>query len=215
MALGSHRGSFRVALGWLWGRNRLPINTLWGGFGLALGGFVRPFFILHSSFCPRLRVAWRGGAWGLQIADCKWPIARPVALFGFSFQISAFQLLPECGLGWLWPAVQGSRFRVQGSRFHVHHKHPKYNSPLPPPSGWTGGTLVPPWTYPGTIGPLPDLLFDQARLFKSVSSGFSVAQPYLGLDVGCWMFRVGCSVSLARRSRFAVGLRCPPPTGYT
>src|ERR1035437_2639104 len=61
--------------------------------------FVRPFFTLHSSFCPRLGVAWRGCTWGLQIADAKWPIARPVALFGFSFQVSAFQLLPECGFG--------------------------------------------------------------------------------------------------------------------
>ena len=173
----------------------------------------------------------------MQIADGKWRIARPVALFGFSFQLSAFQLLPECGFGWLarFPASISAfyfllsafawRWLVRAIRcwmldvrcwmFRVPHKHPKYNLPLPPPSGWSGGTLVPPWTYPGTIDPLPDLLFDQARLFKSVSSGFSLAQPYLGLDVGCWMFRVGCSVSLARRSRFAVGLRCPPPTGYT
>jgi hypothetical protein len=100
----------------------------------------------------------------------------------FYFVLSAF------AWRWLVRDVQGSRFRVQGSRFRVHHKHPEYNSPLPPPSGWSGGTLVPPWAYPGTIDPLPDLLFDQARLFKSVSSGFSVAQPYLGLDVGCWMF---------------------------
>jgi hypothetical protein len=28
----------RVALGWLWGRNRLAINRLWGGFDVALGG---------------------------------------------------------------------------------------------------------------------------------------------------------------------------------
>jgi hypothetical protein len=30
-----------VALGWLWGRNPLAINTLWGGFDVALGGFTR------------------------------------------------------------------------------------------------------------------------------------------------------------------------------
>src|ERR1035437_3592118 len=35
------------------------------------------------------------------------------------------------------------------------------------------------------------------------------------LDVQCWMFSVGCSVFLARRSRFAVGLRCPQPPGCT
>src|ERR1035437_10980712 len=106
----------------------------------------------------------------------------PFLVSAFSFQLSAFQLLPDCGFGWLvrshasisafyfvlsaiawrWVgrAVQGSRFRVQGSRFRVHHKHPKYNSPLPSPPGWSGGTLVPPWTYPGTIDRLPDPIFE-------------------------------------------------------
>src|ERR1039458_267437 len=61
--LHSHRGGLRVALGWLWGRNPLAINRLWGGFKMALGGFAGPstFCILpstfallpflHSSFC--------------------------------------------------------------------------------------------------------------------------------------------------------------------
>jgi hypothetical protein len=31
-----------VALGWLWGANQLPINTLCGGFDVALGGFADP-----------------------------------------------------------------------------------------------------------------------------------------------------------------------------
>jgi hypothetical protein len=107
VALGWLCGSFGVALGWLWGAYRLAINTL----------------------CGRFRVAWCGCTWGLQIADGKWPIARPIALLGFSFQLSAFQLLPDCGFGWLvlsaivWRwlgrAVQGSRFRVQGSGFKV------------------------------------------------------------------------------------------------
>src|ERR1035437_1530186 len=88
--------------------------------------------------------------------------------------------------------VRGSGFRVQGSRFRVHHKHPEYNSPLPPPSGWSGGILVPPWTYPGTIDHLPDHLFDQARLFKSDPSGVSSLYRCSGLDVGCWMLDVGC-----------------------
>jgi hypothetical protein len=58
--------------------------------------------------------------------------------------------------------------------FGVHHKHPKYNVPLPPPSGWSGGTLVPPWTYPGTIDPLPNPIIDQAGLSDSDSCGPSV-----------------------------------------
>ena len=40
-----------VALGWLWGRNRLAISRLWSGFKVALGGFARPLCILPSSFC--------------------------------------------------------------------------------------------------------------------------------------------------------------------
>ena len=42
-----------VALGWLWGRNPLAINTLCGGFDVALGGLRRYFCfpaILHSTF---------------------------------------------------------------------------------------------------------------------------------------------------------------------
>jgi hypothetical protein len=72
------RGGFRVALGWLWGRNPLAINTLWGGFDVALGGFPQPiasisafcflllpdwpFCLLHSAFCLRFGVALDGFA---------------------------------------------------------------------------------------------------------------------------------------------------------
>src|ERR1035437_8103085 len=162
----------------------------------------------------------------------KWPIAQPVALFGFSFQLSAFQLLPGCGFGWLarCPAPISAfyfvlsafawRWLVRAIRcwmldvrcwmFGIHHKHPKYNSSLPPPSGWSGGTLVPPWTYPGTIDPLPDLLFNQARLFTSVSSGLSVAQPYLGLDVGCSVLDVRFPSLAVRDSQLAFGVRHRP-----
>ena len=96
------------------------------------------------------------------------------------------------------PGFQGSRFRVQGSKFGVCHKLPKYNPPLPPPSAWTGGGLVPPWTYPGTIDPAPAPLFDQAHLSNAVSSGVSALSPYSALDVGCWMFDVRCSPPVPR-----------------
>ena len=49
-------GSLEVALGWLWGRNRLPINKLWGGFEVALGWPCRLFIIHPSSFILRLKV---------------------------------------------------------------------------------------------------------------------------------------------------------------
>jgi hypothetical protein len=35
VALGSHEGGFRVALGWLWGRNGVPSICLVYGFGVA------------------------------------------------------------------------------------------------------------------------------------------------------------------------------------
>src|ERR1035437_291134 len=111
---------------------------------------------------------------------------------------------PEGGLGWLRPGFQGSRFRVQGSKFGVCHKHPEYNPPLPPPSAWTGRGLVPPWTYPGTIDPAPAPLLDQAHLSNAVSSGVSALSPYSALDVVCWMLEVRCS-----GSKFASGAPHP------
>src|ERR1019366_2281468 len=105
------------------------------------------------------------------------------------------------GLGWLCPAFQGSKFDVRGSRFGANHKHPESNSPAAPPSGWSGGTLDKPWACPGTIDPLPDPIFDQARLSKSVSRGSSAHSRHSALDVGssmlevrCWKFDVGSSM---------------------
>src|ERR1035437_9740546 len=118
---------------------------------------------------------------------------------------------PEGGLGWLCPAVQGSKFEVQGSRFGAQHKRSEYNPPLPPPSGWSGGTLLPPWTYPGTIDPMPNPILDQAGLSESASCDSSAGQRRRGLEVGDSMFDGGYPVFPARRTRFAVGLRCPAP----
>ncbi len=69
--------------------------------------------------------------------------------------------------------------------FGVFHKPPEYNSPSAPPYGWSGGTLDKPWTYPGTIDTLPDLIFDQARLSKSVSRGSAAGSRCQALNVGC------------------------------
>jgi hypothetical protein len=52
VALETHWGRIVGALGWLWSRNRLPINTLCGGFDVALGGLrgaAPP--LLFSTFC--------------------------------------------------------------------------------------------------------------------------------------------------------------------
>ena len=98
--------------------------------------------------------------------------------------------------------------------FGVYHKLTKYNPPLPPPPGRSGDTLVPPWTYPGTIDHLPDPLFDQALLSKSVFSGVSALCRCSGLDVKGWMLGLGCSVFPTRRSSFAVCLRRPAPLKY-
>jgi hypothetical protein len=74
-------------------------------------------------------------------------------------------------LGWLCPAVQGSKFEVRGSKFGVQYKLSEYNSPSAPPSGRPGGTLEIPWTYPGTIEPSQHPVFDQPGLSKSLSYG--------------------------------------------
>jgi hypothetical protein len=100
VALGWLCGSFGVALGWLWGAYRLAINTL----------------------CGRFRVAWCGCTWGLQIADGKWPIARPIALLGFSFQHFSFcQIVALGGLCFLLLSGGGlaGLFKVRGSGFKV------------------------------------------------------------------------------------------------
>jgi hypothetical protein len=44
-----------VALRWLWGAYPLAINTLWGGFDVALGGDFNSSFIIHPSSFPPLR----------------------------------------------------------------------------------------------------------------------------------------------------------------
>ena len=36
----------------------------------------------------------------------------------------------------------------------THHKRSEYTFPLPPPAGWSGGTLDTHWTYTGPIDPL-------------------------------------------------------------
>ena len=56
VALGSHWGRIGVALGWLWSRNWLPINTLCGGFDVALGGFaVLRFPAIQNALFSRIR----------------------------------------------------------------------------------------------------------------------------------------------------------------
>ena len=92
-----------------------------------------------------------------------------------------FQLSPKCGLGWLCPGVQGSRFAVRGSKFGVQYKLSEYNPPLPPRSGRSGGTLDIPWTYPGTIDPLQNPISKQASLSKSISGGPDAGQRCSGL----------------------------------
>src|ERR1035437_1852758 len=128
VALGWLWGSLGVALGWLWGAYAVPINRPWGGLGVALGGFAQPPF-------------W--------------------------FQLSAFSISPFAQL-WLWGGLPAqsritnhlrlqvalpgcSRFEVQSSVFSISLSNT--NSPPAPPSGWSRGTLVPPWTCPIPIDP--------------------------------------------------------------
>jgi hypothetical protein len=176
VALWEPCGSFRVALGSHWYRIGVALGWLWW----ALTG-ISAFCILPSAFAA----VWLGVA---VPGDCKWPMANG-QLRGLSPPISTFCFvpLPEGAFEWFCPAFQGSKFEVQGSRFRVRHKHPEYKSPLPPPSGWSGGGLVPPWTCPGTIDPPQDPIFDQAGLSKSVACGSSTVQRRPGLEVGSWI----------------------------
>ena len=49
--------------------------------------------------------------------------------------------------------------------FGIYHKRPEYNPPPAPPSGWSGGTLVPPWHLPIPIEPPKRGVFDETSLY--------------------------------------------------
>jgi hypothetical protein len=93
---------------------------------------------------------------------------------------SSFCLQPSLGggFGWLCPAFLHSSFCILPSFTGVHHKHPEYNSPPAPPSGWSGGTLDKPWTCPGTIEPPQTPVFDQPSLSRRRSCGISAAERF-------------------------------------
>jgi len=100
-----------------------------------------------------------------------------VALPGFAqapASISAFCFLlsPGGGVARLLK-VRGSRFELRGSEFGFHNKLSEYNSPPAPPSGWSGGTLDKPWTYPIPIEPPQTPAFDQLRLSRPLSKGLN------------------------------------------
>ena len=108
----------------------------------------------------------------------------------------------SCGFAWLCPAFQGSKFKVQGSMFRVHHKHLEYNPPLAPLSGWSGRGLVPPWYLPIPIEPSQTPIFDQPSLSRPLSSGISAPGRFrCGTDLwsaGARSLRLGgpCSAKL-------------------
>jgi hypothetical protein len=93
-------------------------------------------------------------------------------------------------LRWLCPAIPHSALGIPHSPQGVRHKYPESNSPSAPAPAWSGGTLDKPWTCPGTIDPLPDPIFDQARLSKSAPCGSAAGQRCRALDVGGSMFEV-------------------------
>ena len=108
--------------------------------------------------------------------------------------------------GRLCPRVRRWELDVGCWMFGVPNKLSEYNLPLPPRSGWSGGTLDKPWTHPGTIDPLPDPVFDQARLSMSFPCRSATGSRCPGLDVAGWMFDVGCFGPFDF-------LRWPPPSG--
>jgi hypothetical protein len=82
---------------------------------------------------------------------------------------SAFFLLhsPRGGFGWPFPAFRGSKLDVGCRMLGVHHKESEYKRPIPPPSGWSGGTMVPPWYRPIPVEHSPRPVFDQPSLSKA------------------------------------------------
>ena len=89
------------------------------------------------------------------------------------------------GSGWLFSAIPHSALRNPHSPQGVSHKHPEYNSPPAPTSGWSGGTLDKPWTCPGTIEHLQTPVFDQLSLSRPLSCGISAAERF-GCGADLW-----------------------------
>src|SRR5512137_609395 len=67
--------------------------------------------------------------------------------------------------GRLRPAIPHSAIHIPHSPQRVHHKRSEYITPFPPPSGWSGTTLVPPRYLPIPIEPPKSGLFNEASLF--------------------------------------------------
>jgi hypothetical protein len=113
-----------------------------------------------------------------------------VALCGFALCFiihhSSFCLPPA----WLCQAVRWWKSDVGCWLLGARHKYSKYTPPLPPRSGWSGGTLVPPWYLPIPIDSPQTPIFNQASLSKSLSCGFSAVKRCSGLDVEGWVLDV-------------------------
>ena len=78
LALEELWGRIGDALGWLWSRNRLPINTLWSGFGVALEELGRP--VTHHESPPALGGCARPfevGSWMLDVRCSVFTISLP------------------------------------------------------------------------------------------------------------------------------------------
>ena len=119
------------------------------------------FFILPSAFAP----VWLWSALP--------GFARSAASIStFYFLLSAFASQRPC------PAFLHSAFCILHSPERVPHKPSEYNSPPALPSGWSGGTLVPPWTCPIPIEPPQTPVFDQPSLSRPLSRGISTAERF-------------------------------------
>src|ERR1035441_8343923 len=135
---------------WLAPPNPLPSTWLVPGSYLALDAFLLSAFYFLLWPCGGF-VGALGWLWGRIGVPISWLSTR----FGVALKSHWGGLRLAC------PAFPGSMSEVGCWLFSVFHKPSEYNSPPGPPWGWSGGGLVPPWTYPGTIGPPPNPAFDQ------------------------------------------------------
>jgi hypothetical protein len=132
------------------------------------------FDMACTSHVPGLSVAlWEPwGSLGMALVEPEGGLGVAFGSQSVGYQMALGWLYG--GFGWPCPAFRGSKFEVGGPKFGVHHQHSEYNSPIPPPSGWSGGTLVSPWTYPIPVAHPQSPLFNQASLSKTRKS---IAEP--------------------------------------
>ena len=107
---------------------------------------------------------------GAVFADCAVFLNTPGSGVGIQMHNRAggqhlHELQGLLGFGWLCLAVPCWKLDVGCWMFGVHHKRSEYNPSFPPPSGWSGTTLVPLWYHPIPVEASQRGVFNEASLY--------------------------------------------------